>query len=153
QTEERLTDFFQRGHHLVEMEGGMKRLDLLHQSIGDAVASDVRNPRDVVDRLLRIELGALATDLVEDIDEVRLDIKQAKLEHREQADRARADDQNIGLDRLTHNSSSHSPTCTAFPLSWPALCRPSTSFRAEPLKVVDARDKPGHDNGECVQTL
>ena len=84
------------------MEGGMKRLDLLHQGVGETVASDERNPGDVVDRLLRIKLGALAADLVEDIDEVRLDIKQAKLEHREQADRARTDDQSIGLDRLTH---------------------------------------------------
>ena len=63
----------------------MERLDLLHQGVGQAVAGDVGNAGNVVDRLLRIELGALAADLVEDVDEVRLDIEQAELEHGEQA--------------------------------------------------------------------
>ena len=58
--------------------------------------------RNVVDRLLRIELGALAADLVEDVDEMRLHVEQAELEHREQADRARADDEHVGLDGITH---------------------------------------------------
>ena len=62
--------------------------------------------RNVVDRLLRIELGALAADLVEDVDEVRLHVEQAELEHREQADRARADDEHVGLDRFTHEKRS-----------------------------------------------
>ena len=33
------------------------------------------------------------------------------------------------------------------PSSWPALCRPSTSFRDLHSKVVDGRAKPGHDGG------
>src|SRR3954452_10835156 len=31
------------------------------------------------------------------------------------------------------------------PVSWPALCRPSTTGGADRGKVVDGRDKPGHD--------
>ena len=82
---------------------GLERLDLLHQGFGQAVAGDVGDAGNVVDRLFRIKLGALAADLVEDVDQVRLDIEQAELEHREQADRPRADDQNVGLDRLAHS--------------------------------------------------
>src|SRR5262249_39841865 len=86
----------------------MERLDLLHQRICQALAGDVGDAGNVVDRLFRIKLGALAADLVENIDEVRLDIEQAQLEHRKQANRSGADDQHIGLDGLTHYSSSYS---------------------------------------------
>src|SRR5262249_46652090 len=89
--EEGIPDLFQRGHHLAKMEGGMKRLDLVHQLIGDALAGDNRDAGNVVDRLFRIELGALAADLVKNVDEVRLDVEQAELEYREEADRTCAD--------------------------------------------------------------
>ena len=62
----------------------------------------IGNAGNVVDRLLRIKLGALAADLVEDVDEVRLHVEQAQLEHGEQADRARADDEHVSLDRFGH---------------------------------------------------
>jgi len=42
------------------------------------------------------------TGLVEDVNQMRLDVEQAELEHREQADRPRANDQNVGLDGLAH---------------------------------------------------
>jgi hypothetical protein len=76
---------------------------LLHQRLGQTVAGDIRDARDIVDRLFRIKLRALPAHLVEDIDQMRLDIEQAELEYREQADRPGADDQNIGLDRLAHS--------------------------------------------------
>ena len=98
----RIADLLQRGHHFVEMEGRVERLDLLHQRVGQAMAGDVGDAGNVVDRLFGIELGALAADLVEDVDEVRLDVEQAELEYGEQADWPRADDQNVGLDRFTH---------------------------------------------------
>ena len=82
----------------------MERLDLLHQRIGEALTRDVGDGRDVVDRLFRIELAALATDLVEDVDEVRLDVEKTEFEDGEQAHRARADYERVGLDRLTHPS-------------------------------------------------
>ena len=61
------------------------------------------NAGNVVDRLFRIELGALAADLVEDVDQMHLHVEQAELEHGEQPARARADDQHVGLDRFAHD--------------------------------------------------
>ena len=74
---------------LAEMERGAEGLDLRHQRIGEALACHDRQPGNVVDRFLRIELGALAAGLVENVDDVRLDIDEAEFEHREQPDRAR----------------------------------------------------------------
>jgi hypothetical protein len=74
----------------------------LHQRIDQALRRDFRDRRNVVDRLLRIKLGALAADLVEDVDEVALDVEQAEFEHAEQADGARSDNQHISLDRIAH---------------------------------------------------
>ena len=54
-----------------------------------ALRGDVRHAWDVVDRLLRIKLRALAADLVEDVDEMRLHVEQAELKHCEQPDRGR----------------------------------------------------------------
>ena len=79
--------------HLAEMEGRIERLDLLHQRVDQALAGDVGNAGNVVDRLFRIELGALAADLVENVDEMALHVEQAELEHGEQAARPGADDQ------------------------------------------------------------
>ena len=68
-------------------------------------AGDIRNPRNVVDRLFRIKLGALATDLVEDVDQVRLHVEQAKLEHSKEPARPCADDERVSLDWFSHASS------------------------------------------------
>ena len=88
--------------HLAEMEDRPERLDLAHQVVDDALAGDDRKAGDVVDRLLGIELGALPADFRQDVDEMGLDVEEAELEHREQPDRARADDHDIGLDALRH---------------------------------------------------
>src|SRR6185436_7420961 len=117
-----IAGLFQRGHHLVEMKGRVERLDLLHQGIGQAVAGDVGDAGNVVDRLLGIELGALAADLVEDVDEMRLDVEQAELEHGEEPHRPRADNENVGFNGLTHYSlSPNSPNSLASQPSWPDL--------------------------------
>src|SRR5262245_65014522 len=84
------------------MEGRSERFDLRHQRLAQALAGDVRQRGDVVDRLLRIELRALAADLVEDVDEMRLHVEQAELEHGEEPARPRTDDQHVGLDRFAH---------------------------------------------------
>ena len=76
----------------------MERRDLLHQLLDQALAGNHRIARDVVDRLLRIELRALAARLVEDIDERGAEIEQPELEDGEQADRPGADDDDILLD-------------------------------------------------------
>jgi hypothetical protein len=86
------------------MKHGIERLDLRHQRLGETVAGDVGDAGNVVDRLLGIELGALAARLVEDVDQVRLHVEQAELEHREQPAGARSDDQHVGLDGLVHGS-------------------------------------------------
>ena len=80
----------------------IERLDLLMQRVDQTLGAGVGNAGNVVDRLLRIKLGALAADLVENVDEVRFHVEQAELEHREQADRAGADDDNVGLDGFIH---------------------------------------------------
>ena len=87
------------------MEARLERLDLAEQVVDEALAGDDREAGDVVDRLLRIKLGALAADLGQDVDEVGLDVEEAELEHREQADRARSHDHHVGLDHFAHSCS------------------------------------------------
>jgi hypothetical protein len=84
------------------MESGVERLDLLHQGVSQAVSGDERNTRDIVNGLFGVKLGALPADFVENIDEVRFDIEQTELEYSEQTHWPRPDDQNIGLNGLTH---------------------------------------------------
>ena len=78
--------------HLAEMEGRMERLDLLHQIVDQLLPGDDREAGNVVDRLLRIEFGALAAGARQNVDEMAPDVEQAEFEHGEQADRAGADD-------------------------------------------------------------
>ena len=80
----------------------VERLDLLQQRVDQALRAGVGNAGYVVDRLLRVKLRTLAADLVENVDEMRLHIEQPQFEHREQPDGARADDENVGLDRFGH---------------------------------------------------
>src|SRR5262245_12884038 len=113
-------------------------LDLRHQRVAKPLAGDVRQSRDVVDRLLRIKLRALATDLVEDVEYVRLHVEQAKLEYREQPAWSGTDDQHVGLDRFAHailvRLSRHGRTCSDHPRLW---------MRRK--QDADARHKAGHD--------
>ena len=85
---------------LAEMELGAERLDLLHEPVGQLLAGHHDDAGDVVDRLLGIELGALAARPVEDVHHMRLDVEQAELEHGEEADRPCPDDQGISLDHV-----------------------------------------------------
>ena len=87
------------------MELRTERLDLLHELIDQALRGNLRDRRDVVDRLLRIELGALAADLVENIDQVGLHIQEAQFEDGEKSARTRTNNQHIGLDRVAHVAS------------------------------------------------
>src|SRR3954466_6935311 len=87
------------------MELGMERLDLRHQRVNQPLAGDISHGGNVVDRLLRIELGALPARLVENVDEMCFHVEQAELEHREQAARPRADNEDVRLDGLAHSLS------------------------------------------------
>ena len=88
----------QRVHLLVEMKAGAERLDLLQQPLGQLAPGAVRHGRDVVDRLVGVELEALAAGMRQRVDDCGAHLLQAELEHLEQADRAGADDQRVGLD-------------------------------------------------------
>ena len=88
--------------HLAEMELRIERLDLLQQPVDQLLAGDDGQAGNVVDRLFRIELGALPARPVQDVDQVALEIQQPQLEHGEQADGAGADDGDIGFDGLRH---------------------------------------------------
>ncbi len=87
-----------RGDFLAEVEPGMERLDLLEQPVDEFLRAAHRQRRDVVDRLVGIELGALAAGVCERIDDLALHAEQAELEYGEEPDRAGADDHAFGLD-------------------------------------------------------
>ena len=60
--------------------------------------------RNIVDRLVGVELGALAAELVENVDDMRLHVQEAQFENGEQAARPCANDQHIGFYRFAHVS-------------------------------------------------
>src|SRR5262245_4224644 len=80
------------------MKPGMERLDLLQQPVDQLLGAADRQRRDVIDRLVGIELGALAARMRERVDDLALHAEQAELEHRKEADRPRADDDAFGAD-------------------------------------------------------
>jgi len=82
------------------VEGRAEGRDLLEQCIGQAAAGAERHAGDVVDGFVGVELDALATRGGQGIDDMRLDLQQAQLEHLEQAGRPGADDHGVGLDSL-----------------------------------------------------
>ena len=88
-----------------EVEGRPEGLDLLHQRFGEPLAGDEGNAGNVVDRLLRIELGALAAGLVQNVDEMRLHVQKAEFEYGEKAEGTRPNNQDIGFDRFAHLTS------------------------------------------------
>jgi hypothetical protein len=76
---------------------GTEWLDLLHKLIRELLASHDRNSRDIVYWLLGIKLRTLTTWAIENIDNVTLNVEQSKLEHGEEPDWPRTDNDNIGL--------------------------------------------------------
>ena len=72
------------------------------EAIDQLLARHQRKTGNVVDRLFRIELGALPARPVQDVHQMALEIQQPQLKHREQADGARADDGDIRFDGLRH---------------------------------------------------
>ena len=87
-----------------KVELGIERLDLLQQPVDQLLGAADRQRRDVVYRLVRIELGALATRSCQGVEQMRLDAEQAELEHLEQTTGARTDDHDFGTDRLHDRS-------------------------------------------------
>ena len=139
---------------LTEMEDRIERPDLLHQEVGQILAGAVRHRRDVVDRLVGIELGALAARPVEVVDQVALDVEQAGLEHREQADRPGADDHHIGPNRVgaerlgadqigLHHSLVHARRTWGLPDPFATASRP----RRRPAAFCDLHAFAGREKG------
>src|SRR5207249_11676128 len=98
--EQAVLTFLKRGYHLIEVELRMKRLDLIEQPVGQFATGDHRHARNVVDRLLWIELGALAARAVENVDHVTFDIEKAELENRKQPAWPCANDNRVGGNHL-----------------------------------------------------
>src|SRR5260221_14541919 len=73
--------------------------DLLHQPLGQLLPRNDGKSRNVIDRLLGIELGALAARAVEDIDDVCLDIEKAELKNGKETARPCSDNDGIRFDR------------------------------------------------------
>jgi hypothetical protein len=82
------------------MELGAKGLDLLEQAIDEFLRSADGQRRDVVDRLVRVELGALPARVSQRVHDVGLDAEQPELEDLEETRRASADDHDVGGDGL-----------------------------------------------------
>ncbi len=98
---------FERLDHLGEMEARMKGMDLLHQLLDQLLAGDLGIAGNVVDRLLGIELGALAARPVENVDQGAAQIEQTEFEDGEQADRPGAHDDHVGLDHFAAAIAAH----------------------------------------------
>ena len=86
-------------HFLAEVEVGLERRDLLEQALGQFAARAHRHRRNVVDRLVGVQLDALAASVCQRIDHMSFDLQQPQLEHLKQPHRASADDHGIGFDR------------------------------------------------------
>ena len=91
---------FDHGHFLAHVVGGAEGLGLLEQGIGQFLAGAHRNGRNVVDRLVGIQLNGLAAGVGQRIDDVGFYLQQAQFENLEQAHRASPDDDGIGVNGL-----------------------------------------------------
>ncbi len=88
------------GDQLVQVEGGVERLDLLLQPLDQFDGRADGNGGDVVDGLVGIELRALSTRVGEGFDHVRRNSLQAEFEDLEQAAGSGADYERVGLNGL-----------------------------------------------------
>ena len=80
------------------MHTGVEWFDLLQQRIRQFLAGAFRDGRNVVDRLVRIQLGALAARLSNGIHDLGFQAKETQLEYLEQAAGSCAYDDDIGGD-------------------------------------------------------
>ena len=94
----------QRGDFLAQVQRRIERHDLLQQPIDEFLGAADGQRRNVVDRLVGIQLGALAARRAERIDDMAAHAQQAELEHLEQPAGAGANDHDFGDDgRLRGN--------------------------------------------------
>src|SRR5882757_3389451 len=76
---------------------------LLDETVDQIHGVDSRVPWDVVDRLFRVERGALPASRIQRIDDMALHLQHAALKHGEQPDRAGTDNRDIGtMEHILH---------------------------------------------------
>jgi len=80
------------------VQAGRKGADLLLQTLHQLAPTADRQAGHVVDGLVGVELDALAARVGQGVDDLGMDAQQAEFEDLEQAHRARADDEGVGLD-------------------------------------------------------
>jgi len=90
---------FQTGDRLCQVEFGLERRDLLHQPIDQLLGAANGQRRNIVDRLVGIQFGALPAYLSERVHHVGMNVEQPQFEDLEQAAGTRADDDYVCLDR------------------------------------------------------
>src|SRR5579862_2581256 len=120
------------------MELRLERRDLLQQRFRKCPPGGDRRSRNVVDRLVAVQLDALAPGSGQRVDDMAGDFEQAELEGLEQPDRAGADDQRVcfdgGLRRAQRTSSEILPV-----LSFPSSASGSAGLRLVMLFQPSAR--------------
>jgi len=109
------------------------------------------SPGNVIDGFLGIKLGALAARPVEDIDNMRFQLGEAKLKHREEADRPRANNNDIGgsavrrhrfFRLVAYASSRHANLVDSIPLGRPRNRKEAKSFLGEKISRIFLRNCP-----------
>ncbi len=86
------------GHLFAQVHAAVERLDLLEQGVGQFLSGTNRNGGDIVNRFVRIKLGALTARLPDGIDNLSFQSEEPQLEDLEQAARSGADDDCIRID-------------------------------------------------------
>ena len=87
-------------HFLAQVHPGRERLDLFQERIGQFLPGAHGNRRDIVDRLVGIQLGALPSGSRYRVDDLGLEAQQAEFEDLEQAAGTCADDDDVCVDQV-----------------------------------------------------
>jgi len=88
-----------RADLLAQMHPGLERLDLLEQALDEFLGPAHRQRRNIVNRLLGVQLRALSAGPRERIDDVGTDSQQAEFEDLKQSAGPRSNDENFSPDR------------------------------------------------------
>ena len=111
----------QRHHLFTQVHGHFERRNLLQQGLCQPVPRGGHGAGDVVDGFVAVQLGALAACMGQCVNDVAADFEQAQLEGLKKADRARADDDCVGVDRLGRVRHHHWVQSWAYFSSWASL--------------------------------
>src|ERR1700761_7925310 len=87
----------QLSHLLPEVECGLERLGLLEQTVNQFLRPADGQRRDVINRFVRIQLGALAAGLAQGIDDMGADTQKTQLENLKQSYGTRADNDRFNV--------------------------------------------------------